>query len=131
MPIQFIPDPGTVLICDYTTGFVPPEMVKPRRVVVISPKFLNNRGICTVVPLSTSAPDPELPIHVRFEAGSYAFLSRDVACWAKCDLQAAVALKRLDRLRLGSHFHAPRISREDLQRIREAVLYMIGMHPQH
>lgn len=128
MAIQFIPDPGTVLICDYTTGFMLPEMVKPRRVVVVSPKWINNRGICTVVPFSTSAPIPELPIHVRFEAGSYFFLSQDVACWAKCDMHAAVSLKRLDRLRLGSQFHAPKIYQHDLQRIRQGLLYAIGIH---
>ena len=36
MPITFHPSPGTVLICDFTTGFQPPEMVKRRHVVVVS-----------------------------------------------------------------------------------------------
>jgi mRNA interferase MazF len=30
MPLKFHPEPGTILICDYTTGFIAPEMVKRR-----------------------------------------------------------------------------------------------------
>jgi hypothetical protein len=28
MPLTFHPKPGTIVICDYSTGFRPPEMVK-------------------------------------------------------------------------------------------------------
>ncbi len=115
-------------MCDYGTGFVPPEMVKPRRVVVISPKWLNNRGICTVVPISTTPPTPELSIHIRFEAGKYVFFSDKKPCWAKCDMQSAVSMKRLDRIRIGHRFYAPTILPVDLTRIRNALLQVIGHH---
>lgn len=129
MTLTFIPDPATVLICDYTTGFMVPEMVKKRRVVIISPKAYNNRGLCTVVPISTTPPEVEQPHHVKFGAGSYFFLSQDTDCWAKCDLQAAVSIKRLDRIRIHSQFHAPRISQNDLTRIRHGVMHVIGVQP--
>ena len=44
MPITFHPHPGTVLICDFFTGFQPPEMVKRRHVVVVSPRRRRRRS---------------------------------------------------------------------------------------
>lgn len=44
-----------VLICDFTTGFQAPEMVKKRPVVVVSPRRRIGQ-VCTVVPLSSVAP---------------------------------------------------------------------------
>ena len=40
-------------MCDFRTGFKPPEMVKMRPVVVVSGK---RTGVGTVVPLSATAP---------------------------------------------------------------------------
>ena len=54
-PITFHPKPGHVLICDFNTGFRPPEMVKKRPVVVISE---SRQQLVTVVPLSTTEPNP-------------------------------------------------------------------------
>jgi uncharacterized protein YifN (PemK superfamily) len=126
--LTIIPDPGTVLICDYDTGFIPPEMVKKRRVIIVSPKAMNNRGLCLVVPVSTTPPDAELPVHVRFEASQYPFFARDIPCWAKCDMLAAVAYRRLDRVRIGHRFMAPRIKKADFERIREALSHVIGQY---
>ena len=126
MGLRFVPDPGMVLICDYDTGFMPPEMTKKRRVVIISPKSLNNRGICSVVPLSTTQPDPILPVHVKFEPGAYRFVAQDTATWAKCDMLATVALKRLDRLYLDGYYISPKIAEHHLLAIREAASHAIG-----
>ena len=38
MTLGFHPNAGDIVICDYATGFKPPEMVKVRPVVVISPR---------------------------------------------------------------------------------------------
>ena len=54
MPLRFHPRVGSILICDYSTGFVAPEMVKRRRVVVIS-RLRQRADLYTVVPLSTTA----------------------------------------------------------------------------
>ncbi len=59
MPITFVPDPGDVLMCDFTTGFQPPEMVKVRKVVVLSPRSRTAMpDTLLVVPLSKTAPVP-------------------------------------------------------------------------
>jgi uncharacterized protein YifN (PemK superfamily) len=56
MPLTYHPETGTILICDYNLGggFIEPEMVKRRPVVVISPRFRHRDWLCTVVPLSTT-----------------------------------------------------------------------------
>ena len=54
---QFIPDAGDVLMCDFTTGFIPPEMTKKRKVIVLSTR---PRGYYPdtyiVVPVSKTPP---------------------------------------------------------------------------
>ena len=60
--LTFQPKPGTLLVCDFGTGFKMPEMVKKRPVVVISPRRRRSR-LCTVVPLSTTAPNPVERFH--------------------------------------------------------------------
>ncbi len=120
MAILFHPKPGMVLICDFNTGFIPPEMVKKRRVVVVSPARLNN-VLCRVVPISTTPPYEELAHHHRFEAAQYQFFSQDKPCWAKCDLVTTVSLKRLDRLRVNGLFISPSLSASDFQHVMNAV----------
>lgn len=39
MALTFHPKPGAILVCDYDTGFVPPEMVKKRLCIVITPRL--------------------------------------------------------------------------------------------
>src|SRR5450755_1833167 len=63
--LKFHPEPGTILICDYSTGFRLPEMVKKRPVVTISPRLKRRDGLITVVPLSTSPPDPVFDHHCK------------------------------------------------------------------
>jgi uncharacterized protein YifN (PemK superfamily) len=43
--LKFHPEPGTILICDYSTGFKKPEMVKKRPVVTISPRLKRRDGL--------------------------------------------------------------------------------------
>jgi mRNA interferase MazF len=65
MPIAEHPLIGTILTCDFNSGFKVPEMVKVRTVVVISPKIKTRYGLCTVVGLSTTAPDPVETYHAQ------------------------------------------------------------------
>jgi uncharacterized protein YifN (PemK superfamily) len=63
--INFVPERGRILLCDYTLGRVPPEMDKVRRIVVISPRSYNNRhgaepGRCLVVPFTATDPGQHL-----------------------------------------------------------------------
>ena len=128
MPITFIPDPGDVLMCDFGTGFRPPEMVKVRRVVVLSPR---NRvrfpGTYIVVPISKTAPEPPEGCHCEFKPRSYDFFDPTESVWAKADMVAAVAANRLDRVRVSGRYRRTQIRKPDLLRVRPAVLHALGM----
>jgi len=127
MSIDFHPYPGQVLICNFETGFMHPEMIKTRRVIIISPKKFNNLGTCLVVPISKAPPDPEPPLHVKFEPGQYDFFHRLLPCWAKCNMVYSVSLQRLDRLRIGTQYLTPSISPQDLRLVRRAVALAGGI----
>jgi uncharacterized protein YifN (PemK superfamily) len=129
MPIAFVPYPGTVLMCDYRTGFRPPEMVKRRPVVVMATKPRHSRGPYLVVPLSTARPRPVELFHVRIPAGRYWFLSPTLDVWAKCDVIAAVAPFRLDRMRRDGQLSAPTIEHDDFRAIQRGVLHACGLSP--
>jgi uncharacterized protein YifN (PemK superfamily) len=97
MPLTFHPHPGAIVICDYSTGFQPPEMVKVRPVVVISPRRRNSQ-LVTVVPISSTPPSPIEPWHYQLPVGAYPPARGPV--WVKADMIAAVALARLDRVKV-------------------------------
>lgn len=63
MSIQHHPKRGTILEVDFDTGFRPPEMVKKRLCVVVSPPIEGRGDICTVIPLSTSPPKNPAAYH--------------------------------------------------------------------
>lgn len=94
---------GEVVICNYNTGFIVPEMVKTRPVVVISKSSTHGRGLCTVVPLSTTPPKKVEAWHVhlqnvlrRLYPYSHAF-GQSSNMWAKCDMIATVSFCRITR----------------------------------
>ena len=96
MPLSFSPKPGTIVICDFSTGFRPPEMVKTRPVVVVSPRRRHSQ-LVTVVPLSSTRPKPSEPWHHQLRGGIYPPARGPM--WAKCDVIITVALERLDRIK--------------------------------
>ena len=93
--LPFHPSPGDILICDYTTGFRKPEMIKKRLCVVVSPKLKRRDDLVSVVPLSESAPDPTEHWHHKIELVSKSW--GDGPRWAKCDMIATVGYARLSR----------------------------------
>ncbi|SDA34652.1 type II toxin-antitoxin system PemK/MazF family toxin [Sphingomonas sp. NFR15] len=95
MPLPFHPKPGTIVVCDYSTGFREPEMVKRRLAVTISPKLKRRNDLVTVVPLSTTAPHAEEPWHHRLEL-TLPPPWGDGPRWAKCDMLATVGYARLN-----------------------------------
>ena len=126
MTIDFQPRQGMVLICNYETGFSPPEMTKLRRVVIVSEDDHNKYGLCTVVPFSTTPPGSEQPFHVRFEPKRYAFLHQELPTWAKCNMINTISCRRLDRIRVGGQYLSPRLDEADLSRIHKAMLTVFG-----
>ncbi|WP_434624366.1 type II toxin-antitoxin system PemK/MazF family toxin [Azospirillum sp. B2RO_4] len=98
MPITFHPRRGSILICDFDTGFQPPEMIKVRPVVVVSARRRRGPGLCTVVPLSSVEPDPLEPYH--HQLSPIAYPPARGAIWAKCDMAVTVSCARLDRVKV-------------------------------
>jgi len=126
MPIPFTPQPGMVLMCDFSSGAVPPEINKVRHVVVVSPRRRSHTGSCTVVPFSTVAPNPIEPFHVRIPANRYGFLKRNTDVWVKADLVAHVSFGRLDRVLENGRYASPSLTVADLEAIRVAVWEGLG-----
>ncbi|MEA3642028.1 MAG: type II toxin-antitoxin system PemK/MazF family toxin [Lamprobacter sp.] len=133
MPLTFHPHPGMVLICDFNTGFKAPEMIKRRPVVVISPRPRRTNQLCTIVPLSTTAPNPVEPFHHRMDPRSLPGKLARKETWAKCDMLATVSLERLDRVMIGKAPNGKRIYLaepvldEDFKAIRRGVMMALGM----
>jgi uncharacterized protein YifN (PemK superfamily) len=134
MPIRYPPLPGDVLICDFATGFRPPEMVKRRPVLVLSPRLRHRDGLCTVVPLSTTPPARAVPYQCRLTlpfAPPPPFQAVEV--WAKADMLATVAYARLDLMRTGRDQTGKRkylkmhIALDDLERVRGCVIQALGL----
>jgi uncharacterized protein YifN (PemK superfamily) len=133
MTIQYHPEIGTILICDFD-GFKEPEMIKRRPVVVISPNFKSRNRLCTVVPMSTSEPKKIEAYHYRLHtipALPYPFTSP--SHWVKADMIYTVSFDRLSLMfskkdNTGKRIYDQRvIDAADLIKIREAVLHGIGL----
>ncbi len=134
MPIKEHPEIGTVMTCDFNAGFREPEMVKHRPVVVISPKIVARPGLCTVVALSTTAPDPVMQYHRQIDIRPRLPARWDSdGVWVKGDMIAAVGFHRLDFLRYGKDvqgrrlYHYSPVSDENLRVIRACVLSGMGL----
>ena len=132
MALTFRPRPGTLLMCDFNTGFKPPEMTKRRPVVVISPRRRRLMSkLCTVVPLSTAVPNPVEPFHHRMNPRSVPVELGTQESWAKCDMLYTVSMERLDRVLVNRDgrrvFIAPRVLNEDLDAIRRGVTSALGL----
>jgi hypothetical protein len=76
------------MICDFERGFVPPEMVKVRPVVVISRTSTHENGLCTIVPLSTTPPQRAKSWHVQLKRDPTPYLNSGQQVWAKCDMHS-------------------------------------------
>ena len=80
-------------MCDFD-GYVIPEIVKLRPVVVVSVDNSAGTRICIVAPFSTRQPKTTRPVHFHVAAGRYPFALVDQ--WVKGDLVAHVSFARHD-----------------------------------
>jgi uncharacterized protein YifN (PemK superfamily) len=136
LSIQFPVAPGTILLCDYDSGFRPPEMVKRQPVIAVSPRLPHRDGLVTVVPLSTTP--PQWPVAYVCELELPVPLPAPFAApvvWAKADMLATVGFGRLDLFRTErdhggrrKYLH-PRLNAEDLARVRHAICQALGIYP--
>ena len=135
MAINFVPERGRILLCDYDMARVPPEMEKTRRVVVVSPRSYNGRhgrqpGRCVVVPFSATDPGEWLtPSDVPFPANRYFCLT--VQTWAICSAVMSVSHDRLDRHFISRvrGYSTELLSSVDMARIDEGLRHALGAVP--
>ncbi len=109
-------------------------MVKRRCVVVLSPKIAARPGLCTVVALSGTEPDPVLPYHCQIDIRPKlpTRWSSD-GVWVKGDMINSVGFHRLDLIVTGKsnsgkrqyYYHV--LSNEQIKEIRCCVLRGIGL----
>lgn len=127
--LNFYPRAGQILVCRFD-GFREPEMVKTRPIIVVSPKLPYRSDIVCVVPISTTAPMHDLPFVVRLSKNYHPKEPDDLPCWAKCDMIMNIGRWRLNGFKIDRRKYAtPQASAEDLQAVREGVLYGLGLRP--
>ena len=125
--LKFQPKAGSVIYCDYK-GFVAPEMVKKRPVIVVS-KHKHNSKLLAVVPISTTEPTEILDYHLEVDSQfCSANLSGDKS-WVKCDMFNVVSLDRLNLIRdkNSGQRSAPNVGETFLLRIKEAIRKVHGL----
>ena len=130
MSLSFPPRIGSVLVCDFG-GFVEPEMVKRREVVVVGRSRPDQR-LVTVVPLSTTAPRREEAYHHRLARNPRPNDDPEKTVWAKCDMIYTLSTRRMDlhytRTRRGGRQHAlVKVCDEDLEQVRRCVAASLGL----
>jgi mRNA interferase MazF len=135
MTLMYHPAPGEVLLYNYNTGFISPEMIKIRPVIVVSPRLRRRDNLVAVVPLSTTEPNPLEPHQCEIElAVLLPPLFHATKMWAKCDMLATVSRARLDRFRAGRQqgmgarsYVSGQISAEQLISVRKSILCGLGL----
>jgi mRNA interferase MazF len=133
--LQFPPKVGTIVICDYTTGFKEPEMVKERLALVVSPRLPHRDRLCTVIPLSTSAPKAGIKYQCRIELPMEAPSPYEGTFkWAKCDMLATVCYDRLGLPYTGRDPNTGKrkylqiiVSADELKKVAISTLYALGL----
>lgn len=135
MSLRFPPKPGLIVICDYSTGFRAPEMVKERLAVVVSPRLPHRDGLCTVVPLSTTPARSGIRYQCRIELPMPAPAPYEGTIkWAKCDMLATLCYDRMklpftgrDKATGKRKYLQIILPDDELSRVREAMLHALGL----
>jgi uncharacterized protein YifN (PemK superfamily) len=134
MTLLHHPKIGEVLICDFPSCLREPEMVKKRPAIVVTREHSGRARLCTVVPLSTTAPASPRPYHVQIREEALPKSLRSQHHWAKCDMLYTFGIDRLDRVRSGRDrvtgrriYETGRVSTEELARIQTAILYTFSI----
>ena len=133
MGIWYYPSPGEILLCDYGTHIVAPEMDKRRPVVIATPRLRKRNELVGVIPLSTTPPDDPDKHHYYFELAHPLPEPFDSpTMWAKCDMFSVVSRARLDRFKAGRSqgqriYVAGKVSADQLREIKAALLCGLGL----
>ena len=138
MAIRFHPSPGQILICDFSTGFQEPEMVKSGRPVLVLTPSIEGRGeLVTVVAISTVKPDPVMDYHYQLPKQCMPMTGnfQQDDSWIKGDMIYAVGFHRLDAIRLGTRdpqtnkrlYYTRRLGRDRMKEIYGCVLHGMNL----
>ncbi|NBZ86869.1 type II toxin-antitoxin system PemK/MazF family toxin [Rhodobacteraceae bacterium CYK-10] len=136
MALTYHPARGSIVTVRFEPGFLPPEMVKRRLAIVLSPAIRSRPGLCTVVPLSTTPPEKQMPYHctytVPFEMPKgWGNIER----WVKGDMVTTVGWHRIDLLSLGKdkagrrRYQTEAIDTDSFTKIKRCVLHGLGFSP--
>ncbi|HEX4693272.1 type II toxin-antitoxin system PemK/MazF family toxin [Sphingomonas sp.] len=133
MGLLYYPSAGELVMCNYDAVVIDPEMRKARPVVVVGPRLRRRGRLATVLPLSTTEPDPVENYHCRIELAQPLPPPFDsLVMWAKCDMIATVSLDRLDRFKdrrpRGSarQWRTGKVSVDQLYALRVSLLCGLG-----
>lgn len=136
MPITFHPHSGQILLCDFT-GFKEPEMVKPKRPVVVLTGPIKGRSrLVTIVPLSTTEPEIIQPYHYKIPKRSMPMLGQyqENDSWVKGDMIYTVGFYRLSAIMLGKRavtgkrlYFMSKLGREQMMQIYQCVLHGLNL----
>ncbi|TPP10415.1 type II toxin-antitoxin system PemK/MazF family toxin [Rhizobium glycinendophyticum] len=133
MTVVSHPAPGTILRVDLSEGFRPPEMVKRRPAIVLSPPIPGRPFLCTIVPLSTTEPRAVLAHHMQITLDPplpHPYSSP--VMWLKGDIVLTVAFHRL-RLLFNGRDQGQRVydvrvpDPGTLEQVRECVRHGLGL----
>lgn len=109
-------------------------MDKIRFAVVVSPRLRHRTNLCTVVPISTTAPEHPQPYHVKLDKDPYPESPPGTVAWVKCDMLMTVSYARLSQYYRGRHpqtgkrnYITLRVSPDEFKAIRIGILNAIGM----
>jgi mRNA interferase MazF len=133
MPIQFHPGVSAVVLCDFSTGFIQPEMVKKRPAVIITPQMGSRPNLCTVVPISTDPPRRQENYHHELTALQLPAPFDKGPNWVKADLVFSASFQRLSLFQTARGHDGKRnymrifVQPQDFRCIQRAVLCGLGL----
>jgi len=134
MPLQYKPDIGCIVMCNFDKAFKKPEMVKPRPAIIIAPPAAARPNLCIIVPLSTNKPQKIMPYHLEINLPFVLPTPFNKAkAWIKANMIYVAGFHRLSLFRTGKIINGKRqyftkaIDKFTLQNIRKAILHGLGM----
>lgn len=128
--LKYQPKAGSIVKCDFK-GFIVPEIIKTRPVLVIS-SHKSNSKLVTVIPLSATAPTNieyyHLELDLKAESNIEPFLF-NCKRWFKCDLIYVVSIERMDRYknRITGKRDTPQVSQRTLKTVKEMTRLANGL----
>jgi len=97
MSLPRYPGPWRILVCDFNTGCVPPEMVKRRAVIAVSNNRNDSVKVCSVIPIRSTKPDIIRDYHYLLPQQEMPEFGKDKfpESWIKIDTIETVSFSRL------------------------------------